>query len=160
MKSIFLFIFVIMSSVAAALSYSGREGVLKRNPSLDKADYLGYSHSCRVALDSLSEHGSGGYSNNWKIENNNGTLNTDTSLPDNPIDTFIGAQCIGAFNGLTKDDNYAQALKDYGSDAVDKLKAKNKAHINRKDLFIVSPNLFFKSFGLLYHGNDISINLM
>ena len=160
MKSIFLFIFVIMSSVAAALSYSEREGVLKRNPSLDKADYLGYSHGCRVALDSLSEHGSGGYSNNWKIENNNGTLNTDTSLPDNPIDTFIGAQCIGAFNGLTKDDNFGWALKSDGKQAIDKLKIRGKIHINRGDLFKKSPNVLFKLVGLVFPGNDVSVNVM
>ena len=112
-----------------------REGVLKRNPSLDKADYVGFSNGCRAALDALSEHGNG-YSNNWKIENTNGTLNTDTSLPANPIDTFVGVGCPGAFEG---DSLVKTGLNFFGESSSNSIKANNLKHATLRQFLIASP---------------------
>ena len=129
------------ASVAAALSYSERDGALKRNPSLDKADYVGFSNGCRAALDALSEHGNG-YSNNWKIENTNGTLNTDTSLPASLIDTFVGVGCLGAFEGSSE---FSTCMKKYGDQLFTHFQNKNDEHITsgelRKELLTLAPPL-------------------
>ena len=133
------------ASVAAALAYSERDGVLKYNPSLDKADYVGFSNGCRVALDSLKEHGSG-YSNNWKIENETKSLIVDTSLPASPIDTFVGVACPGAFEG----DSVAKTLiKFSGEDSLKNLRSKGKTHVTLPEIV--------KS-GLLGEKNMISDN--
>jgi len=55
MKRIFLFLLVSLASVSAALAYSERDGVLNANPSLDKADYVGFSKGCRKEVNNEVE---------------------------------------------------------------------------------------------------------
>src|SRR3989344_5029046 len=147
------------ASVAAALAYSETNGVLNANPSLDKADYVGFSNGCRVALDSLSEHGAG-YSNNWKREDIDGDLVLDTSLPSSPIDTFVGVGCPGAFEG---DSVFKSGFKLAGSLTINNLRTKNINHATRNQFVAIAlPIVGDYLFGLLDNGNKdnkISVNL-
>ncbi|HLG24750.1 MAG TPA: S8 family peptidase [Candidatus Nanoarchaeia archaeon] len=92
--------------------------------------YVGHSTGCRVALDSLKNWSSSGKNNaGYYFDYNVGDY-LITDLASNPIDTFIGLGCPGAFNGTSE---FIRNVQKY-PDSVSNLQNNNIAHPDRQDI--------------------------
>jgi hypothetical protein len=64
----------------------------------DSLDYVGFSNGCRVALSSLEDHADGESNVGYYYNFNTGQYEY-SDLSADPVSTFIGVGCPGAFEG-------------------------------------------------------------
>src|SRR3989344_4291601 len=109
--------------VAGVQEYSGKDSV----------DYVGFSNGCRTALDSLKNYSSTGKNNaGYYFDYDMGDY-VYSDLSANPVSSFVGVGCPGAFNGssLVKD-----LFNSKGNSVIAKLNNANENHITFYELFI------------------------
>ena len=102
--------------VAGVQEYSGKDSV----------DYVGFSNGCRTALDSLKNYSSTGKNNaGYYFDYDMGDY-VYSDLSANPVSSFVGVGCPGAFNGssLVKD-----LFNSKGNSVIAKLNNANENHI-------------------------------
>ena len=111
-------------------------------------DYIGFSNGCRVALDSLRNWSSTGKTNAGYVFDSSTGLYISSNLGNNPISTFIGVACPGAFNGTS---TLTSRVKSH-PDTVAKLTGNN--HPNFRD---IAKTIEFFGF-ISPKNNPISLN--
>lgn len=113
--------------------------------------YVGHSNGCRVALNSLEKYSSSGKSNaGYYFDMDTGQYLL-TGLASEPVDTFVGLGCPGAFNGTSA------LINDVNNNPNSVLRLKNKGitHPDRRDIGR-EINFFGR---LVKEGNPISLNV-
>ena len=111
-------------------------------------DYVGFSNGCRVALDSLKNWSGSGKTNAGYVFDSTTGLYIPSNLGSNPISTFVGVACPGAFNGTS---TLVSRVKNHPN-TVAKLAGNN--HPNFRD---VAKTIEF--FGFFFpENNPISLN--
>jgi len=98
-------------------------GSVEKLTGKDKVQYVGHSNGCRAALDSLSSWQSTGKSSLGKVIYNGSEILIDMS--SNPVDTFVGIACPGAFSELSY---FARQVNKSGNIAITRLRNKNNLH--------------------------------
>lgn len=76
-------------------------------------DYVGFSNGCRVGLSSLEDYSSSGKNNAGYYFNYTNGQYEYADLSANPVDTFIGVGCPGAFEGNSL---FSDCLLEHGDD--------------------------------------------
>ncbi len=120
----------------------------------NKLDYIGFSNGCRVGLDSLTNWSSTGKNDaGYYFNYDNGEYEL-TDLSSNPVDTFVGVGCPGAFEG---DSPLISAMNKYGSVAINNLESVGNFHPN---LIETLRSIRLASPGGANRGGRISLNLL
>ncbi|HLC61174.1 MAG TPA: CARDB domain-containing protein [Candidatus Nanoarchaeia archaeon] len=104
-------------------------GSVEKLTGKDKIQYVGHSNGCRAALDSLSSWQSTGKSSLGKVIYNGSEILIDMS--SNPVDTFVGVGCPGAFSELSY---FAKQVNKSGNVAITRLENKNNTHTKFGDV--------------------------
>ena len=93
-------------------------------------DYVGFSNGCRVALDSLKNWSASGKNNAGYCFNTvTGFYDIGCNLSANPVDTFVGVGCPGAF---VNESLYSNCWGKYSNQLRQKLSS--KTHISAGDM--------------------------
>lgn len=92
--------------------------------------YVGYSNGCRSALSSLEIYNEVGYTGGAYFENG---VWTNATLTANPVDTFIGIACPGAFEGFNPVQNYI-TRKNKEESMILKLNNWSRYHNSKEEL--------------------------
>ena len=105
--------------IAGVQQYSG----------IDNLTYVGHSNGCGVALASLNKYSASGKGNTGYYFDYDTGLYVYSDLSVNPIDTFVGIGCPGAFNGYS----FFEGFFDLFGDSI-LLKLSNSSHVTGQEL--------------------------
>jgi hypothetical protein len=90
----------------------------------DTIDYVGFSNGCRVALSSLEDHADGESNVGYYYNFNTGQYEY-SDLSADPVSTFVGVGCPGAFEGGSL---FGECLNIYGDRMQELLSEKDIEH--------------------------------